>query len=584
MPGTVLRTSEDGSATVRVQDTETGKYKNVEINPKEARQVLTDKLFGNAGQSSFAPLPMFDRQGRRIDQKNAQPQTINQPQTAQEQYEAQIDGAFDGSLSKAKMIEIGQTPEVLRSLGASDLPLVMTQRVARKIAYPENYPGGGKHNIGIPALKRLPQQLSDPLAVLRSQTQPDSFVILTEWQDTHNDPVIAAIHLNKRGVIEDINALASAYGRPNIKAILGVNNENVIYTKQNKNIDQLLSIGLQLPEAKADDTLVAHSIAQGVTDVNSEMAQNLNDVHETMLERAAARDEIQAQKQQEMRRRDDVKRRWAQEISGLQLYEHVQMNGYSGLVTEFTKDCKVVVRFYDTKSGQVFDQTIEPEKAATLQRNKPTQQQNVILPPVFDEQGRRIDRNNPQAPQAGGQNTAQGVILPPAFDEQGRRIDRNAQTPQVAAIQPDSQTLGQAAQPEAETAPQVQTADAGTTQQEGQQTEAQPKELFPVRIVEDENGQVEMRGDPTARYQQAKKQWDEVRRMMQRRANNAAGQQTGTDGQQQTQDLTQSQVEDGIGKAEQEEAMQRVKQDEIEIVKAAWEDVRAAERDRKSVV
>lgn len=176
-------------------------------------------------------------------------------------YEAQIDGVFNGSLSKAKPVTIGKTPEILQSLGAPNLPLTMTQNTARKIAYPEGYLGG-KHNLGIPALKSLPQQLDNPLAVLQSKTQPDSFVVLTEWNDTNGNPVVAAVHMNKRGVIEDVNALASAYGKRNLESLLGKNHENVIYTKENKSIDQLLSIGLQLPEAMADDTLVAYSIAQ----------------------------------------------------------------------------------------------------------------------------------------------------------------------------------------------------------------------------------------------------------------------------------------------------------------------------------
>lgn len=176
-------------------------------------------------------------------------------------YEAQIDGVFNGSLSTDRSVTIGKTPEILQSLGAPNLPLTMTQNTARKIAYPEGYLGG-KHNLGIPALKSLPQQLDNPLAVLQSKTQPDSFVVLTEWNDTNGNPVVAAVHMNKRGVIEDVNALASAYGKRNLESLLGENRENVIYTKENKSIDQILDNRLQLPELLSDDTLVAYSIAQ----------------------------------------------------------------------------------------------------------------------------------------------------------------------------------------------------------------------------------------------------------------------------------------------------------------------------------
>ena len=185
-----------------------------------------------------------------------------------ENYRNQIDGTFDGSLPSDMNISLGQTPKVLQSLGAENLPLRMTQNAARKIAYPDGYMGG-KHNLGIPALKHLQEQLNDPIAVLKSKSQHDSFVVLTEWNDTENNPVVAAIHLNKQGVVDDVNMLASAYGKRNLAALLGENNENVIYTKNNKGINQTLDGRLQLPGLLSDDTLVAYSIRQNAGNSNT---------------------------------------------------------------------------------------------------------------------------------------------------------------------------------------------------------------------------------------------------------------------------------------------------------------------------
>lgn len=188
-----------------------------------------------------------------------------------ENYRNQIDGTFDGSLPSDMNISLGQTPKVLQSLGAENLPLRMTQNAARKIAYPDGYMGG-KHNLGIPALKHLQEQLNDPIAVLKSKSQHDSFVVLTEWNDTENNPVVAAIHLNKQGVVDDVNMLASAYGKRNLAALLGENNENVIYTKNNKGINQTLDGRLQLPGLLSDDTLVAYSIRQNAGNSNTSAA------------------------------------------------------------------------------------------------------------------------------------------------------------------------------------------------------------------------------------------------------------------------------------------------------------------------
>lgn len=177
------------------------------------------------------------------------------------EYAAQIDGVFNGSMPTDRVVSIGDTPDILLSIGATDLPMTMTQSTARKIAFPAGYMGGS-HNLGIPALKRLPEQMRDPAAVLRSKTQPDSFVILTEWNDTNGNPVIIALHLDKQGVVDVTNEVASAYGKNNFAALTGENGENVLYTKNNKSIDQILDNRLQLPALLSDETLVAYSIAQ----------------------------------------------------------------------------------------------------------------------------------------------------------------------------------------------------------------------------------------------------------------------------------------------------------------------------------
>lgn len=178
-----------------------------------------------------------------------------------EAYRAQIDDAFSGNMPTSKKIVLGDTPDIIAEYGIQ-APLTMTQSTAMKIAYPSGYMGG-KHNLGIPALKQLPEQLADPMAVLKSKTERDSVVVLTEWNDTEGNPVIVPVHFRKDGTLTVENVVPSAYGKRNLEALFGENGENILYTKNNKSIDQLLSSRLQLPNARADDTLVAYSIAQG---------------------------------------------------------------------------------------------------------------------------------------------------------------------------------------------------------------------------------------------------------------------------------------------------------------------------------
>lgn len=193
--------------------------------------------------------------------RRAMGETLKNPKIQQRNaYRAQIDAAFSGKMTKGEKITLGDTPDIVAKYGMQ-APLTMTQTTARKIAYPPGYLGG-KHNLGIPALKYLPEQLADPIAILKSKTEGDSVVVLTAWNDTQGNPVIIPVHFGKDGTLTVENAIPSAYGKRNLEALFGENGENILYTKNNKSIDQLLSSRLQLPNAMADDTLVAYSIAQ----------------------------------------------------------------------------------------------------------------------------------------------------------------------------------------------------------------------------------------------------------------------------------------------------------------------------------
>ena len=174
-----------------------------------------------------------------------------------ERFASEIDGVFNGTKSKAKMIEIGDTPEIYEQFGVKPLKITITPATINKIAYPAGYQHG-KHNLGIPAVKKLPQQLQNPSAILRSASQPNSLVVLTEWADTQGNPVVVPLHLDKKGAVTLENRVASAYGKQGIEALLGEKGENVLWTKENEDIHQILSVRLQLPQAVSDDTLVSN--------------------------------------------------------------------------------------------------------------------------------------------------------------------------------------------------------------------------------------------------------------------------------------------------------------------------------------
>lgn len=189
-----------------------------------------------------------------------------------QRYAKEIDDVFTGKAKDGSFIELGETPAILQRLGAKPHKLTMTQDTARKIAYPEGYEiggksMGGKHNLGIPALKQLPAQLENPLAILKSKTQPNSFVVLTNWKLDDGRTVITPIHLDRQGNITIDNRVVSTYGK-DVNKLLGENGENILWRKNDRSIDQLLVGRLQLPMASSDDASSTYNMPQDENHVN----------------------------------------------------------------------------------------------------------------------------------------------------------------------------------------------------------------------------------------------------------------------------------------------------------------------------
>ncbi|QLD33155.1 LPD38 domain-containing protein [Mannheimia varigena] len=128
-----------------------------------------------------------------------------------------VEAIENGDNPASAKITLGTTPDVLRMLGIDDGNVIITARTLRKDMV-------GKHKVSPEAMKQLPQQLNDPIAVVHSRpdsTNPEAYLMLTELTEVENGkelPVIAALDFvkNKDGDFELVE-IASAYGRKNVK-------------------------------------------------------------------------------------------------------------------------------------------------------------------------------------------------------------------------------------------------------------------------------------------------------------------------------------------------------------------------------
>lgn len=174
-----------------------------------------------------------------------------------EDFAKQVDDVIVGNSKTGEKLTVGQTPEKLQEYGASNADMTMKQGAVTKIAYPSGYISALKgvdtvshgHNLGVGAVKKIRERLEDPVAIFKSDTQPDSFVVITENIDSNGNPVIAAIHLDKDGNIGLENEIASMYGKDNFADFVKQQREkgNVLYESNKKSLDDLPRTGLQLP-------------------------------------------------------------------------------------------------------------------------------------------------------------------------------------------------------------------------------------------------------------------------------------------------------------------------------------------------
>lgn len=213
-----------------------------------------------------------NRNARRVaarKEKSDRQSESNDYNNVQSEYMKQIYDVMTGKMPSHKTVEVMKTPEVLKEHGASDLMITIDQKNIRKIAYPTNYLGLKQgHNLGFYFLEQLPNQLSNPVAILKSKTQKNSFVIVSQMVDTGNNPVVIAVHLDKNGRINITNEIASAYGKNGYKSFIEQNRKegNVLYEDKKRGLASLPVNGLQLSEREAttDPIFNIYNSAQNV--------------------------------------------------------------------------------------------------------------------------------------------------------------------------------------------------------------------------------------------------------------------------------------------------------------------------------
>lgn len=139
------------------------------------------------------------------------------------------------------LVPLGPTPPVLRVAGAEARGLYLPPSLFDKVTQE-------RHAVPIDAMRNLLGSLYDPVAVFQSRTHADSLLVLTEFMEPGQGPVLAAVTLDKaagRGLM--INEVASVYGKP-AGTIAQMFGENPLYENKEKSLVWARRVGQLLPK------------------------------------------------------------------------------------------------------------------------------------------------------------------------------------------------------------------------------------------------------------------------------------------------------------------------------------------------
>lgn len=206
-----------------------------------------------------APLPKSYNEAKRAKLKANTDSFMNQ-----------VSRVMTGEYNERLPLKVSDTPAILKKYGAKSSKITMPSKNVRKIAYPAKYLGlKNGHNLGFEALEQLPKQISDPVAILDSFTQPNSKVIITNIIDTNNNPVLVALHLNKNGQLSVADEIASMYGKDGFDSFMerARKEGKVLYENKKTGLNDAVTSKLQLSgDATSSDPIF--SIYKNAENVN----------------------------------------------------------------------------------------------------------------------------------------------------------------------------------------------------------------------------------------------------------------------------------------------------------------------------
>lgn len=210
-------------------------------------------------------------------QRQAEETKFSQKETDHYDYSTpfiqQVDDLLEGKIPERDALVIGGTPDVLKNIGFSNLPMTInTEHI-------KNMNRDTEHVLSRAFMEQLPELIKDPLAVIESKTSPESSTVMLLNAVVNGKPYIAPVYVTstsrQNGLKIDSNNIATVFRKGNaITKLLtdALEKENagktgVYYWKKKEARDLFAQSGVQFPGGAMQDGLI-HSILKNDSPVN----------------------------------------------------------------------------------------------------------------------------------------------------------------------------------------------------------------------------------------------------------------------------------------------------------------------------